>query len=203
MLYISENSDKLGKEFLSASMKYMSLQRIRKTDSLRVLSDKVNSAAVYLMLLYALKREYGIYEPVEFIYGKYGKPYLKEHPDIFFNLSHCRNSCVCILSDKETAVDIADIRKINMRTAKYFCSEEEYKAAELLDDPNEMLVSLWSKKECCSKLDGRGMSLIFRNITGDCFDGIRQYKGDRYYCSYYAENDLSPVMLNSKDLLDI
>ena len=76
MLYILENTDKLGADFLDEALHLLSLQRIRKIDRLRNLSDRISGAAVYLMLRYALKKEYGINDIVVFDFGQHCKPFL-------------------------------------------------------------------------------------------------------------------------------
>ena len=125
MLYILEHTERLDDRFVEAALPFLSLQRLQMMDQRRMLLDKVNTAAVYLLLRHALKREYGFSEAPEFVFGHNGKPYLKKTDGVFFNFSHCRCACACILSEKETAVDIADRRKISFSTAAYFCSEEE------------------------------------------------------------------------------
>lgn len=201
MIYILENTDKLDENFLSQSVQFLSLQRLKKIDDLKIMSDKINSASVYLLLRYAMKKEYGIDKPVEFTFGKHSKPYLAEYPELYFNFSHCRNSCACITSPKETAVDIADMRKISLRTASYFCSKEEFEYISRLEDPSPELIKLWSMKECYSKLDGSGLYLDFKEITGEKLSGINVIKRERYYCSYYGNNEDKAVILSPEILL--
>lgn len=203
MLYITENTNKLEGIIIEKSIPLLSLQRIQRMDELRVISDKINCAVCYLMLRKGLHDEYGIKDSPEFTYGKHGKPSLKEFPNIHFNFSHCRNSCACIISDSQTAVDIADKRFISMQTAKRFCSVSEYETASALSDPSGLLVRLWSVKECVSKLDGRGLFADFKEITEDTADNIFTIDGGSYYCSYYSKNKLKPVYLTADELLNI
>ena len=139
MKYILENTDALNEEFLCKVMNMLSLQRQQKIDSLRILSDRINSAAVFLILRYALKKEYGIDALPEFSFGEKGKPYLNGYNNIYFNLSHSRNSCACIISDKETACDISDKRRISDNTARYFCTAEEIRSCCPLDEKGMLL----------------------------------------------------------------
>ena len=196
MKYILENTDALNKEFLCKVMNMLSLQRQQKIDSLRILSDRINSAAVFLILRYALKKEYGIDALPEFSFGEKGKPYLNGYNNIYFNLSHSRNSCACIISDKETACDISDKRRISDNTARYFCTAEEIANAERSDDKNSALVALWTKKECCSKLSGRGLSVDFKTLTGDILSGINIYDGERYIAAFEGDGDVNIITLD-------
>lgn len=200
MVYILEDTDMLDEKFVASSYKLLSLQRLQKIDSLKKSAARVNSAVVYLLLRYALKNEYDINTSPEFVFGKNGKPYLKDNKDIFFNLSHSRNSCACIISDKETAVDIAEFRKISMNTAKYYCSPTELSIIKNIDDPseqNKILVRIWSIKECYSKIDGSGLSMNFKAVESEKLTNINVLNGERYYAAYYSEtkqNIIRPVL---------
>ena len=44
--------------------------------------------------------------------GKYGKPFLKERPDIHFNISHCSGLVVCVFADRPVGVDVETIRPV-------------------------------------------------------------------------------------------
>ncbi len=203
MLYITENTNKLDNTITEKSIPLLSLQRVQRMDELRVISDKINCAVCYLMLRKGLYHEYGIKNKPHFTYGKNGKPSLKEFPDIHFNFSHCRNSCACIISDSQTAVDIADKRFISMQTAKRFCSVNEYETASALSEPSELLVRLWSVKECVSKLDGSGLFADFKKITEETSDNIFTIDGGAYYCSYYSGGKLEPVYFTIDELLNL
>lgn len=203
MIYILENTHTLGEDFLKAAVPLLSLQRLKKIDSMRISSDKINSAAVYLMLRFALKEQYGISEKPEFIYGEHGKPYLKDTKQIYFSLSHCRNACACIVSEKETAIDITDTRKISLRTAAYFCSKSELEYIDSLSEKNNELVKLWSAKECYSKLDGSGLSTNFKKIGKEQLKDIHIIKGEKYYLAYHSEKEEAAQKLLPSNLLYI
>ena len=203
MIYLLENTDLLNNEFISAAIGGLSLQRLKRLDELGMEPDRINCAAAYLMLRYALKREYGIKEAPEFTFGKNGKPYLKNESGIYFSLSHCRNSCACVVSGSETAVDIADIRRISDRTAKYFCTKEELEAVNSSENKENELVKLWAVKECYSKLDGSGLSTDFKKIGKEQLKDIHTIKGDKYYLAYYSQKEESAKKLSSSNLLYI
>ncbi len=205
MVYILEDTDTLDEEFIDSSYKLLSLQRLQKLDLLRKTPARANAAAVYLLLRYALKKEYGIDEAPEFVFGKNGKPYLKDHGEIYFNMSHSRNSCACIVAQKETAADIAEFRKISSNTAKYYCSPKEFAETESIEDMNERndrLVRIWAIKECYSKIDGSGLGMNFKSIESENLDSIHVVKGKRYYAAYYSETEEKIIKPALSDLLE-
>ena len=77
-------------------------------------------AAAYLLLCEGLRKEYGITEKPVFEYGEHGKPSIVGHPEICFNISHCREAVLCALSDKPIGVDIESIREYKDTLVHYF-----------------------------------------------------------------------------------
>ena len=142
-----------------------------------------------------------IKEAPEFTFGKNGKPYLKNESGIYFSLSHCRNSCACVVSGSETAVDIADIRRISDRTAKYFCTKEELEAVNSSENKENELVKLWAVKECYSKLDGSGLHMDYRSIGEKEKAMIKVIKGERYFAAVCCKEDAKAVKLTAEQCL--
>lgn len=202
MLYILENTNQLDENFLYRTMPLMTPQRIEKINSYQFLSDKINCSAAFLLLCTALKEEYEIAAPPRFIYRQRGKPYIDGRDDLFFNISHCKNAVACIVSDNNTAVDIMDIRNIKNNVARRVCSESEFEKLNRSDNFNREFIRLWTKKECYSKLDGRGLALDFRNLTDDLpeIKKIQQYETPNYIVSYYCTNPVKIIKKSTEQL---
>ena len=58
--------------------------------------------------------------------GKYGKAYISNHKNIYFNLSHCDKLVLCSISDREVGVDVEfNDPEIDLDIAKnYFYNSE-------------------------------------------------------------------------------
>ena len=205
MIYILENADKLGNEFLEKSESLLSVQRTEKLKEYAVLGDKINSCAVYLLLRYGLKTEYGISEKPVFEFRQRGKPYLKDHDNIFFNLSHCKNAAACILSEKNTAIDIMEIRKVHSGTLRRTCTQDEKSAILSSSQPERDFIKLWTRKECFSKLDGRGLLMDFSKISEDLpeMKYIHSLDLGEYIISYYSEKPAEISYVSIQNLLEI
>ena len=94
-------------------------------------------AAAYLLLLKALREDYGITDAPTFKYGEHGKPTLTEYPEIHFNLSHCREAAICVIDNYPIGVDIENIRPYKESLARYTMNDEEftkYKTVLLSDE---------------------------------------------------------------------
>ena len=48
----------------------------------------------------------------ELTYGKWGKPSLLYPRHLYFNISHCKEASVCVISDEEVGIDIEVIRDV-------------------------------------------------------------------------------------------
>lgn len=89
-----------------------------------------------------------------------GKPYLKEFPELKFNLSHSENRGLCAITlNTPVGVDLECIAKpikINyLAIAKRFFSDSEFQALTLSLSPEKLFYQLWTRKEAYIKLQGK------------------------------------------------
>ena len=131
-----------------------------------------NCAAAYLLLCEGLREEYGISEKPVFEYGEHGKPSIVGHPEIFFNMSHCREAAICVLSNKPVGVDIESIRPYNESLARYTMSDEEMALIESAERRDVEFIRLWTLKEAVLKCSGEGI----RNDMKHVLDGLKDAK---------------------------
>lgn len=130
----------------------------------------LNSAYAFLLLRYALLKEYGISDIPVFEFNDHGKPFLKDFPDIYFSMSHCKRRAVCAVSDIPVGADIQDIRKLDLRAAKKFLTPLELEKVTLITDKSELsreLCRLWCIKESHSKMTGIGFGEGFCGYAAD------------------------------------
>ena len=112
----------------------------------------------YQLLKRGLKEVYGIDENPLFIYNEYGKPSIAGHPEIFFNLSHCKEAAICVVSDRPVGVDVESVRSFNDSLVCYTMNEDEVREIEAAEDRAVAFIRLWTKKEAALKLEGTGIS---------------------------------------------
>jgi len=182
MLYIFSSFNDANDDFLKQVMPLLTEERLAKVTRIRDRQGKLLSAAVYLLLRFALRDEFGIAEAVEFIYGEKGKPELRDHPEIRFNLSHCRNAAACVVSNRETGVDIQDIRTVSERVAKRVLTADEFMEFKGAEDPDGYFCRLWAIKECRLKQTGRGIGVEMSQLPADSVADIYVHRGDDYFC---------------------
>lgn len=130
----------------------------------KFLKGKVQCAVAYLLLIYALREEGVFSEMPEFCYGEHDKPYLKNYPGWYFNLSHCKNAVCCVLSREEIGVDIEDIGEYKEGLAAYVSNDEELKMLHDSDNQADDFYKMWTQKEAVFKMLGSGITNDIKNI---------------------------------------
>ena len=118
------------------------------------------------LLGYALWREHRLsYKELTLIHNPWGKPVLRDHPQIHHNLSHCSGLAACVLSDSPAGIDAERIRPMNPHAARRACSMEELDAISHAADLDRMFFIHWTLKESCVKAMGMGLSYPLRQVV--------------------------------------
>jgi 4'-phosphopantetheinyl transferase len=108
-----------------AALPLLSEQRREQTLKFKHLLGRKTCAAAYLLLCEALRKEYGITEKPIFEYGKHGKPFIIGYSDIHFNISHCREAVLCVVSSRPVGVDVESIRSYKDSLVNYTMNPQE------------------------------------------------------------------------------
>jgi len=118
----------------------------------------------YQLLKRGLREVYGIEENPIFIYNVYGKPSIADHPEIFFNLSHCKEAAICVISDRPVGVDVESVRSFNDSLVHYTMNDDEICEIEAAENKAVAFIRLWTKKEAALKLIGTGISKDMKEV---------------------------------------
>ena len=159
-------------------MIYLNPQRRQLALRFRHERDQRLSVAAYLLLMQALKAEYGIDSPQEFLFGPHGKPTLKDHHDIHFNLSHCPHAALCVVGDSPVGCDVEAVpERLDTNLCRYCCSDAEYDAILRAERPTAAFTALWTKKEAFLKLTGQGLTkdlpALFKPGSDKLLDSVK------------------------------
>lgn len=141
------------------------------------IEDRRESALSFHLLQQILDKQYAIRE-IRFNINEHGKPSLEAHPDIHFNMSHCRHAVACVVADHPVGVDIERLGRYKERIAQYTLSATEL--ATIVSPPHDgmghaaaadlQFTILWTKKEALLKLIGTGITDDLKNIL-HMYDG--------------------------------
>ena len=143
---------------LEAALKEISEQRREQALKFKHEQGQRLCVLAYQLLKQGLKDEYGIVENPVFDYNEHGKPAIVGHPEICFNLSHCREAAICVLSDRPVGVDVESIREYKDSLVNYTMNKEEICQIESAENPAAAFIRLWTMKEATMKLIGTGIS---------------------------------------------
>jgi len=179
-IYIGDVSELLNDERVYESyLSELSEERKNKLKKIKSHSGRCRSAGVGVLLDEALKK-YGFREKdMTYGYGEVGKPYFKEAPELYFNLSHSGCKVMCVLGSIPVGCDIEYIKKANAGIAKRFFSAKDN---ELLEEASEYgeqkyrecFYRLWTLKESYIKCTGQGLK-----CSMDSFSFV--YEDERYH----------------------
>lgn len=154
MIYLNDDIDHFD---FDAALPLLSEQRREQALRFKYELGRKTCAAAYLLLCQGLRDEYGITERPVFEYGEHGKPFIVGHPEIHFNLSHCREAVICAVSDQPIGVDVESIREYHDSLVHYTMNDQEVLQIEKAERPDVEFIRLWTMKEALLKLTGQGI----------------------------------------------
>jgi len=98
-------------------------------------------------------------------YGDFGKPYLKNHPNFHFNISHCKNAVAVAFSNSPVGIDIEKISTKKEKVAKRYFSFKENEYINKSANSDTAFYEIWTKKEAYFKRNGTGINADFSKIS--------------------------------------
>ena len=136
----------------------------------RILRQRIKQHADNMLVGTALARwllwrEFQVPPRAEITYGSNGKPYLKNEPDVYFNISHSGQYVACAVCDNPVGIDIQMIVPYRPDTARRVCSAAELKMLENSRVPDVDFIKLWTQKEAYLKMLGYGITRGWPDTT--------------------------------------
>ena len=160
-IYIDENINDFD---LDEAMTLLSEQRREQVARYKLEGPRRQAVAAYLLLRKALREMYGIHDAPVFEYDANGKPSILGHPEIFFNLSHCRKAVACVVADSPVGIDVEDTCRFSDSIARYTLDDEEYESVVKADNPSQAFIRLWTMKEALLKYTGEGLRRDIKTV---------------------------------------
>ena len=91
-------------------------------------------------------------------HNEHGKPFLVHHPELHFNLSHCKNGIAVVVDLSPVGIDIESCRRSNTALIDRTMNPAEAEWIRASSDPVETFTQFWTKKEAVLKLRGTGIT---------------------------------------------
>ena len=149
---------------LEAALKEISEQRREQALKFKYELGQRLCVLAYLLLKKGLRETYGITDNPIFEYNEHGKPSIVGYPDIYFNLSHCKEAVICVVSDQPVGVDVEGIREYKESLVNYTMNDEEIAQIKTAENPAAAFIRLWTMKEATTKLIGTGISNDMKTV---------------------------------------
>jgi len=151
-------SEKIWEFDLKAALREISEQRRELALKFKHEQGQRLCVLAYQLLKEGLQKEYGLTDNPIFEYNEHGKPSIVGHPEIYFNLSHCKEAVVCAISDKPVGVDVESHREFSESLINYTMNDEEKAEIRKSHNVAAAFIRLWTMKEATSKLIGTGIT---------------------------------------------
>ena len=164
MVYIDDHINDFD---LQAALAVISPQRREQALQFKFEQGQRTCVLAYLLLKKALLEEYGLHMNPLFEYGEHGKPFIVGHPEIHFNLSHCREAVACVVSDHPVGIDVESIREYHDSLVSYTMSADEEARIQAAGRPEAEFIRLWTMKEARLKLTGEGITDYLKAVLDD------------------------------------
>lgn len=101
--------------------------------------------------------------------GPHGKPFLKDHPDIHYNISNCEDTVVCAFDSMPLGVDIEKIQSFleSIIRRTLIPEEQDFLNTMSKDDASrqEWFFRFWTLKESRIKHSGLGLSMPLTDFS--------------------------------------
>lgn len=191
MIYLFDNMAGFSDSLFWRSLKVIPKERADKAMKFRNMIDRKLSVIAYLLLAGGMKKEYGVVDELVFGFGEQEKPYLLHYPEIFFNISHCKQGVVCAISREAVGIDIEEVIPYDDDVAKYICSEAEYHHLRNSTNPTLEFCKLWTRKESVLKFTGQGICSDLKSVLAhlDCKIETICAPDQRYVISVCKKDD--------------
>ncbi|MDE7122504.1 MAG: 4'-phosphopantetheinyl transferase superfamily protein [Oscillospiraceae bacterium] len=97
-----------------------------------------------------------------------GKPFFKNYPALYFNLSHCDGLAVCLVSSRECGADVEMRRAVRPGILRKIFTSEEQELVLRSDNPDLEFTRIWTLKEAYVKAIGKGIAFPMQKIFFTC-----------------------------------
>jgi 4'-phosphopantetheinyl transferase len=190
-IYYVTDIDVFNEDFIEKCVSFFPEWRKDKMLQYKHLKGRVQNGLAYLLLIKALQEEGIFNELPEFSYNEHGKPFLKNYPEWYFNISHCKTAVCCVLSKKEIGIDIEEIAAYKESLADYICNENEFAELQNSENQAEAFYRLWTMKEAVFKMLGTGITKEIKNILDTPYINVETHKIGNYFISisFFKDNE--------------
>lgn len=180
-IYLVKNIDTFDKSFVEKCITFFPKWRKEKMLRYKHLKGQIQCGLGYVLLIHALQEEGVFKEMPEFSYNEHDKPFLKNYPGWYFNISHSKTAVCCVLSRKEMGIDIEEVGEYKESLAAYICNDKELESLHDSENKADDFYKLWTRKEAVFKMIGSGITNDIKDILDTPYIDITSLKVDNIW----------------------
>ena len=180
-IYLVKNIDTFDKSFVEKCITFFPKWRKEKMLRYKHLKGQIQCGLGYVLLIHALREEGIFKEMPEFSYNEHDKPFLKNYPGWYFNISHSKTAVCCVLSRKEMGIDIEEVGEYKESLAAYICNDKELESLHDSENKADDFYKLWTRKEAVFKMIGSGITNDIKDILDTPYVNITSLKVDNIW----------------------
>ena len=175
----------------------------KKAESFKREEDRIRSVVGALLIRRGIEetlRKRKISASYHISYGKYGKPYVAEYPDICFSLSHSGDLITYVKAKKPIGIDVEMMNgDIQWSDFSSFLSLQEMKRVMSSESKITEFYRIWTIHEAFAKMNGRGLSLFDTKTPLIDYDkGRIEFQEAEYMMkSFECENHMISVCMEN------
>ena len=209
-LYVLTDLEKLKLKDVLKFVNLMPKERMEKFERAIKKEKKIELVVSYMLLLFALKKNNILREPLNFNYNYKGnnRPAInleENNKKLFFNISHSNNVVVLGISYFKIGVDIEQIKNFNLKLAKKICTRKEFLKFSRSFNKKETFFLIWTKKEAFCKLKLKSIFFNFKLINSFRLKNSNSFKFKNYIISINCRCNKKIIFekVNLKELLTL
>lgn len=180
-IYLVKNIDTFDKSFVEKCITFFPKWRKEKMLRYKHLKGQIQCGLGYVLLIHALREEGIFKEMPEFSYNEHDKPFLKNYPGWYFNISHSKTAVCCVVSRKEMGIDIEEVGEYKESLAAYICNDKELESLHDSENKADDFYKLWTRKEAVFKMIGSGITNDIKDILDTPYVNITSLKVDNIW----------------------
>lgn len=177
-LYFIKNINEIDDKLIESIFYLLPHSRQQKAKNCYYTADKKIKIVEYFIVQQELK----LNNNQDFMYGKNGKPYLRNNRS--FNISHSETALAVVFSDNNIGIDVQKKIDFDTKLLARIANKREYQRVINADDKQLELTKLWTQKESLIKLKGITIAANLKTLLRNekCYDFKHFVDGDFVIC---------------------
>lgn len=184
----------IQKEDFERLLSNLSIEKKEQIKRYKKYKDSLRSLIANILLNIILAKEADIkIDEMSFYKNEFGKPYLRNTDNIYFNISHSYDWIVLAIDNMPIGIDIEKVKDVNLGVAKRFFTYDEYKYIISLEKEKRVdsFYKIWTLKESYIKYKGLALYIALKSFSiiprGDMAE-IKTYNNDIDNCYFKMYN---------------